>query len=171
MTEAQGAVPLSERPLRVLVADANESLRHTFAEVINAEPGMEVVAEASDGEQAVWLAKHLWPTRLDLVLMDLDMPRLDGITATARINTDLPGLPVVMLAVAGVDRSLFAAIKAGAVGYLIKDLSPAALVRTLRDFDREDALPMSRVLAGRALAYFQRQNSARRAPSASSERS
>jgi DNA-binding NarL/FixJ family response regulator len=153
------AVPeeLSDRPLRILLVDDHESFRHTLAEIINAEADMSVVAEAPDGEQAVWLARHLRPDRLDLVLMDIEMPRLDGVRATEQINAVDPTLPIIILTVSTLDRSLFDAVQAGAVGYLGKGLAAGALVRTLRDFHLEHALPMSRVLAGKVLAHFQQQ--------------
>jgi DNA-binding NarL/FixJ family response regulator len=150
--------PRRDRPLRVLVVDDNEAFRHAIAEVINAEPDMEVVAEAPDGEQALWLAKYLRPARLDLVLMDIEMPRLNGLKATERMNAALPNLPIVMLTVSTLDGNLFDALRAGAVGYLSKGLASAALVRALRDFHREDALPMSRVMARKMLAYFQQRS-------------
>jgi DNA-binding NarL/FixJ family response regulator len=122
--------------------------------VISAEPDMQVVGEAIDGEQAVWLAGCLRPERLDLVLLDITMPRLDGIQATQRINAADPTLPIVILTVSTLDRNLFDAMRAGAVGYLSKSLAPQALVRALRDFRREGALPMSRSMAAKVLAYF-----------------
>src|SRR5919198_521935 len=113
---------MSEAPgrrdqLHVLIADDNEPYRHAIAEVINAEPDMCVVAEVPDGEQAVWLAQYLARDRLNLILMDIDMPRLDGITAAARINAVFPDLPIIILTVSVLDENLFDAIRAGAVGY------------------------------------------------------
>jgi DNA-binding NarL/FixJ family response regulator len=148
------------RQLRVLVADDHGPFRHAIAEVISAEPDMQVVAEAADGEQAVWLARSLRPDRLDLVLMDIDMPQLDGIRATEQINVADPTLPIVVLTVSTLDRSLFDAVRAGAVGYLSKGLESSALIRALRDFHLDDALPMSRVMARKVLAYFQQQGRA-----------
>ena len=146
---------VSEHPLQVLLVDDHDAYRHAIAEAINAEDDMCVVAEAADGEQAVWLAQYLWPSRLDLVLMDIEMPRLDGIAATARIVASHPELPIIMLTVSDLDEHLFNAIRFGAVGYLRKTVSPEALVRCLRDFHRDNALPMSRVMARKVLAYFQ----------------
>jgi DNA-binding NarL/FixJ family response regulator len=148
-------------PLQILVADDHEEFRHTLSELISAEPDMEVVAEVPDGEQAVWLARSLRPDRLDLILMDVEMPRLDGIRATQQINAADPSLPIVMLTVSMLDRTLFAAVSAGAVGYLSKGVRPEALVRALRDFRRDGALPMSRVMAGKVLEYFRAQHAPR----------
>jgi DNA-binding NarL/FixJ family response regulator len=141
------------------MADDHEAFRHAIVEVVNAQPDMEVVAEVADGEQAVCLARHLRADRLDLVLMDINMPRLDGIRAVQQINAADPDLPVVMLTVSTLDGSLFEAMRAGAVGYLSKGLTPAALVRTLRDFHRQKALPMSRVMAHKVLAYLRSRTS------------
>jgi DNA-binding NarL/FixJ family response regulator len=143
--------------LQVLIVDDHDPYRHAIAEVINAEVDMCVRAEASDGEQAELLAQHLWPNQLDLILMDIDMPRMDGITAVSRINTAFPDLPIIMLTVSELDENLFMAIRAGAVGYLSKGLSPSVVVRALREYHLEQALPMSRVMARKVLAYFQGQ--------------
>jgi DNA-binding NarL/FixJ family response regulator len=142
------------RPLRVLIADDDEPFRHALAEVINAEPEMEVVAEAVDGEQVVYLTRYLRPDRLDLVLLDIDMPRLDGILATRQLKATDPLLPIVILTASMLDEDVFEAMRAGAVGYLTKTLGPEALVRALRDFQCLDALPISGVTAHQVLGYL-----------------
>jgi DNA-binding NarL/FixJ family response regulator len=142
------------RRLRILVADDHTLFRRGLREVIDEAEDMEVVAEAADGEQAVRLASQLRPDNLDLVLIDLDMPRLDGIAATERIVATDPTLPVVILTVSGEEVDMLAAVRAGAVGFLTKTLSPVALTRALRDFHRDGALPMSRIMAARLLAHL-----------------
>jgi DNA-binding NarL/FixJ family response regulator len=146
---------LLERPLRLLLADDHTLFRHSLQEVLQEEPDMRVVAEAADGVEAVWRARALWPHQLDLVLMDVDMPRLDGISALRRIVAEHPDVPVVMLTVSMLDRDVLGAARAGAVGYLSKGLAPAAIVRALRDYHREGALPMARTTAARVLAHLQ----------------
>jgi DNA-binding NarL/FixJ family response regulator len=153
------------QPLRILIADDHTFFRRGVREVIEEEDDMEVVGEATDGEEAIQRIRELRPDGLDLVLMDVDMPCLDGIAATKRILAEDPGLPVVMLTVSTLDRDLFAAARSGAVGFLSKGLSPTALVRALRDFCREGALPMSPTMAAKVLAHFQ-QATASAAPNA-----
>lgn len=141
--------------LRILIADDHAFFRRGLREVLSDEPDLAVVAEAADGDEAVRRARALRPDGLDLVLMDIDMAPVDGITATERLVADDPDLPVVMLTVSTLDRDLFDAVRVGAVGYLSKSLSPEALVRALRRFQRDEALPMSRSMATKVLAYFQ----------------
>ena len=142
-------------PLRILIADDHAFFRRGLREVINDEPDMVVVAEASDGEEAIRRARTLRPQALDLVLMDIDMAPVDGIAATERLVSADPDLPVVMLTVSTLDRDLFDAVRVGAVGYLSKSLAPDALVRALRRFQQDEALPMSRSMATKVLAFFQ----------------
>lgn len=146
--------PEPQAPLRILIADDHAFLRRGIRDVIDAESDMRVVAEAADGAQALEIVRSLRPDRLDLVLMDIDMPVLDGIRATERINAADPSLPVVILTVSTLDRDLFDAIRVGAVGFLSKSLAPDALVRTLRGFHRGESLPMSPSTAQKVLAYF-----------------
>lgn len=141
-------------PLRILIVDDHAFFRRGIREVINDEEDMQVVAEASDGEQALETARRLRPAELDLVLMDIDMPRMDGITAADRINEVDPDLPVIMLTVSTLDRDLFEAVRVGALGFLSKSLSPDALVRSLRGFARGESLPMSPSMAQKVLGYF-----------------
>ena len=143
------------RQLRILIADDHPLFRRGIRDVIDEEDDMQVVGEAADGEQAVQRARELGPHGLDLVLMDIDMPRLGGIAATKRILAEHPGLPVVMLTVSTLDVDVFEATRAGARGFLSKSLAPAAMVRALRDFHRDGALPMSRTMAARLLAQLQ----------------
>lgn len=156
------------RPLRVLLVDDHELLRRGVRQVIDDEQDMRVVAEAADGEEALERVRELRPDRLDLVLMDIEMPRLDGIAATRRIRAEDPDLPVVMLTVSSSDEDLFEAARAGSVGFLSKTLSPTALVRALRDFHRKGALPMPRTMAARLLAHLQKVAASER-PAAGSE--
>jgi len=119
--------------IRVLIADDHAILRKGIRALLGTEPDLEVVGEAADGLQAVEQARALRP---DVILMDLVMPRLDGIEATRRISAALPGGPgaprVLVLTSFAADDKVFPAIKAGALGYILKDSGPAELVQAIR---------------------------------------
>jgi DNA-binding NarL/FixJ family response regulator len=153
-----------EGPLRILLADDHEPFRRAMRGVIDAQDDMKIVAEAADGAEAVRVSRSLRPDGLDMVLMDIDMPRLDGIKATQQITAADPDLPVVMLTVSTLDRDLFEAVRVGAIGFLSKGLSADAVVRALRSFHRYESLPLPRAMASKVLAYFQ-QRETRTAPS------
>lgn len=115
--------------LRVLVADDHPVVRAGIAGLLAAEPGIEVVGEAADGEQAVAMAAALRP---DVVVMDLRMPRLDGDEATARIRSSSPTVRVLVLTTYETDDSILRAIEAGASGYLLKAAPPEEIVAGVR---------------------------------------
>lgn len=150
-----GAARMAPGPLRILIVDDHACVRLGIREVINEEGDMRVVGEAAHGEQAGDVVRRLRPDGLDLVLMDIDMPRMDGIAATERITRAEPDLPVVMLTVSTLDRDLFEALRVGAVGFLSKSLSPDALVRAIRGFHQGETLPVSAAMAQKVLGYFQ----------------
>lgn len=160
-TASPPPVPAERSPLRVLITDDHAFFRRGIREIINDEDDMQVVGEATDGAQAVRMARELRPRGLDVVLMDIDMPVLDGISATEQISANDPDLPVVMLTVSTLDRDLFEAVRVGAVGFLSKSLSPDALVRALRAFHRGESLPMSPSMAQKVLGYFQQAKAGR----------
>ncbi|NUS64303.1 MAG: response regulator transcription factor [Saccharothrix sp.] len=114
--------------MRVLIADDQALFREALATLLEVQPEIEVVGEAGDGEQAVRRCAELRP---DVVLMDLRMPVLDGITATARLRVEQPGVRVLALTTFDDDADVFAALRAGALGYLLKDVSSARLVEAL----------------------------------------
>nr|NLD41044.1 response regulator transcription factor [Actinomycetales bacterium] len=118
--------------IRLLIADDHPVVRGGLAALLSADPGLEVVAEASDGDQAVRLAAA---TRPDVVLMDLRMPGVDGVAATARIAAGEAGEPaprVLILTTYESDDQILAAIEAGAAGYLLKAASLAEIVAGIR---------------------------------------
>jgi DNA-binding NarL/FixJ family response regulator len=156
--------PQAQGPLRILLADDHEPFRRAMRGVIDRQEDMRIVAEAGDGAEAVRLSRSLRPDGLDVVLMDIDMPKLDGIKATQQITAADPDLPVVMLTVSTLDRDLFEAVRVGAIGFLSKGLSADAVVRALRSFHRYESLPLPRAMASKVLAYFQQRD--RPAPAA-----
>ncbi|MGW1837495.1 response regulator transcription factor [Streptomyces sp. NPDC002067] len=115
---------------RVVVADDQTVVREGIVMLLGLLPGIEVVGSAPDGEEAVRLVAELAP---DIVLMDLRMPRCDGVEATRRIRTDHPGTQVVVLTTYADDDSLFPALQAGARGYLTKDADGDEIVRAIDD--------------------------------------
>ena len=117
-------------PIRVLVVDDHAIVREGLRWLMSTEPGIELVGEAADGQDALEKARALCP---DVILMDLVMPRMDGIVAISRIKETLPEVRVLVLTSFAEDEQVFPAIKAGALGYLLKDTSPQALLRAIRD--------------------------------------
>ena len=110
--------------MRILIADDHALFRDSLKSLLAAR-GHEVLGEAKDGRQAVELAHRLRP---DVVLMDLSMPELDGLSATKLIVADLPEVKVVVLTASDDDQNLFEAIKSGAQGYVLKNQAPEDLV-------------------------------------------
>jgi DNA-binding NarL/FixJ family response regulator len=125
--------------IRVLLADDQALMRAGFRALLDAEDGLEVVGEAADGAAAVDRSRLLRP---DVVLMDVQMPGLDGIEATRRIAADpgLAGVRVLILTNFGLDSYVFAALRAGASGFLLKDADPADLLQAVAVVARGDAL-------------------------------
>ncbi len=121
MTRPDEAANAAEggEPIRVLIVDDHALIRRSLELALTAEPDIEVVGEASDGEEAVELAGRLLP---DVVLMDVRMPRRSGIEATSGIKESVPSTRIIMLTVSDEEEDLFEAIKAGATGYLLKDV-------------------------------------------------
>jgi DNA-binding NarL/FixJ family response regulator len=130
--------------IRVLLADDQTLVRSGFRALLDSEDDITVVGEAVDGEQAVELAKQTVP---DIVLMDIRMPRLDGLSATARITAEprLAGTRVVVLTTFELDEYVFGALRAGASGFLLKDIETSALLDAVRVVHAGEALLAPRV--------------------------
>ncbi|MFJ1761884.1 response regulator [Amycolatopsis sp. NPDC088138] len=121
---------------RVLIADDQALLRGSFRVLVDSAPGLEVVGEASDGVEAVTLTRREKP---DVVLMDVRMPEMDGIEATRRICAETD-VRVLMLTTFDLDEYVYAALRAGASGFLLKDTRPADLLAAIEVIANGDAL-------------------------------
>ena len=121
---------MSERTrIRVLIAEDHAVVRNGLKSILDSDPEFEVVGEASDGDQALTLAQDLLP---DVVLMDIRMGQADGITATRRIRSVVPSVRVVVLTSYDEDELVFSSIRAGASGYLLKEVSAHQLLNAIR---------------------------------------
>jgi len=140
--------------LRILLVDDHVLFRKGVAALLARRPDMEVIGEASDGLDAITVARELLP---DVILMDIHMPRCDGLEATRRIKREVPHVKIVILTVSDDDQNLFEAIKSGAQGYLLKDLEPTKLYDLLESISRGEA-PLSGVVAAKILQEFARPN-------------
>lgn len=138
------------KTIQVLLVDDHALFRKGLVNLLEGEPGFQVIGEAGNGAEAIKKAKQLKP---DLVLMDLHMPETGGIEATRRIRELLPCTRVVILTISEDDKDLFEAIKCGAHGYLLKKIQPEGLFASLRGvFDGE--APLSRSTASKILNEF-----------------
>jgi DNA-binding NarL/FixJ family response regulator len=123
--------------IRVLLADDEALVRAGFELVLRPEADIELVGEAADGAAAIDEARRLSP---DVVVMDVRMPGVDGLEATRRILAEAPGVRILILTTFGEDRDVYAALRAGASGFLLKDSTPEDLVHAIRVVARGDAL-------------------------------
>jgi DNA-binding NarL/FixJ family response regulator len=124
--------------LHVVIADDQALVRAGFRMILEADGGIQVVGEAADGEEAISVVRQLQP---DVVLMDVRMPRLDGLEATRRLLADSASAPrVIMLTTFDIDEYVYTALRAGASGFLLKDVTPEQLVASVKLVSAGDAL-------------------------------
>ena len=151
---------MTSSTVRVLIADDQMMVRQGFTVLLNARPGIEVVGQAVDGEEAVAMVAELAP---DVVLMDIRMPGLGGIEATRRITADAPHPRVLVLTTFDLDEYVYDALRAGASGFLLKDASADQLAEAVRVVAAGDAL-LAPGITRRLIAEFSRLTDAPRAP-------
>ena len=141
---------MSSEPLRILIADDHLLFRDGLRALLKAAPDTELVGEATTGEEAVALAAELQP---DVVLMDIQMPGVNGIEATRRILHDSPRVRVLMITMYEDDTSVFTAMRAGARGYLLKGAKYDEVLRAVRAVGAGEAI-FSPAIATRMMDYF-----------------
>jgi len=139
-------------PIQVLIVDDHPIVRDGLRAAIEAEPGLEVVGEAADGAEAVGWAGR---ARIDVALMDLRMPRMDGVTAIRELRRISPDTRVLVLTTFDTDSDVLPAIEAGATGYLLKDAPTEELLRAVRAAHRGEPV-LSPSVAGRLIGQVRR---------------
>lgn len=137
-------------PFRVLIVDDHADAREGMRYIVGSDPDFEIVAEGKNGLEAIELTEKWMP---DIILMDINMPQMDGLEATKRIKARFPYVKIVMVTVSDDIKDLFEALKKGAQGYLLKNLHPASWHEYLKAIAVDEA-PMSRELANRILQEF-----------------
>ena len=136
--------------LRVLIADDHPLFREGLAGTLETVPGIELVAQASNGEQAIAMAEELQP---DVVVMDLRMPGVNGIEATRAIVRTSPQIRILVLTMSAEDASIFTAMRAGARGYVLKDADKEDILRAIRAVGHGEAI-FSPAIATRVIDFF-----------------
>ena len=137
-------------PIQVLIADDHPVFRHGMRAVLEAAPDTVVVGEATTGDEAITLAKQLRP---DVIMMDLQMPHLNGIDATRRLRQVNPDAHVLVVTMFEDDSSVFAAMRAGARGYVLKDATKDEILRAIRAVAHGEAI-FSPAIANRLITFF-----------------
>ena len=153
-------------PIRILVADDHLIIRQGLRLILETQDGFELVGEAADGAEAVRLCADLHP---DVVLMDLRMPGMDGLTAIQRLRTEQPGIAVVILTTFNEDDLMMRGLRLGAKGYLLKDTDRETLFNAIRAASRGETLLKPEIIA-RVLAQASEIGPAASSPSALTER-
>jgi DNA-binding NarL/FixJ family response regulator len=147
--------------IRVAIVDDQPLFTDGLGRIVGAQPGMEVVGTAHDGESGVKMCAELLP---DVILMDISMPIMDGVTATGKIRDILPEAKILILTVNADDVHVFQGIKAGATGYLLKDCTPDDLSRAIRTVHAGDTI-MAPEIARKMLLAFEEADPEPEAPS------
>jgi DNA-binding NarL/FixJ family response regulator len=146
--------------IRILLADDQDIIRHGLKLIIEQQPDMTIVGQAANGEEAVALARELKP---DVVLMDIQMPKMNGIRATRAITGELKQTRVVILTTYDIDGYVFDGIRAGAQGYLLKDTSTENLQEVIRSVHSGES-QIDPAIAGKVMDEFRRLSAASEAP-------
>ncbi|MBA4496487.1 response regulator [Paenactinomyces guangxiensis] len=135
---------------RILIGDDHEDARKAMRMILESDPGFEIVGEARTGQEVICLTEQMMP---DMILMDINMPDLNGLEATRLIKERFPYVKIVMVTVSDDASDLFEALKKGAQGYLLKNLNPSIWLEYLQSLAADEA-PMPREVARRILNEF-----------------
>jgi len=138
--------------VRVLLADDQELIREGLSIILGAQPDIQIVGQAVNGEESLTAARKLKP---DVILMDIRMPVMDGIAATRAIKAELPEVQILILTTYSEDELVFEGIRAGAIGYLLKDITREQLAEAVRGAARGEA-QIDPAVASQVLAEFKR---------------
>lgn len=125
------------KKIRVLIADDHELVRRGLVSIISTEQEFDIIGEAKNGREAIEMAKT---TRPDIILLDIRMPDIDGITATKEIKANMPEVKILVLTAFQNEHEIFAAIGAGVSGYILKDISPEDLINSIRTISQGQSL-------------------------------
>jgi len=145
--------------IRIVLVEDHVLVREGTKDMLNRQPDFQVVAEAGDGEEAINLVSELCP---DIVIMDIELPKINGIEATKRIKASNPAISVLVLTAYDNDQYIFALLEAGAAGYLLKDASTSELIQTIRAVYAGE-LVLHPIVARKVINYFAKHTSRVRA--------
>lgn len=145
--------------IRIVLVEDHVLVREGTKDMLNRQPDFQVVAEAGDGEEAINLVSELCP---DIVIMDIELPKINGIEATKRIKASNPAISVLVLTAYDNDQYIFALLEAGAAGYLLKDASTSELIQTIRAVYAGE-LVLHPIVARKVINYFAKHTSSVRA--------
>lgn len=141
--------------IRIVLVEDHVLVREGTKDMLNRQPDFQVVAEAGDGEEAINLVSELCP---DIVIMDIELPKINGIEATKRIKASNPAISVLVLTAYDNDQYIFALLEAGAAGYLLKDASTSELIQTIRAVYAGE-LVLHPIVARKVINYFAKHTS------------
>lgn len=147
--------------IRIVICEDQRLMRESLRVVLSLEPGFVIAGEAADGAEAMRLAQQVQP---DIMLMDIKMPHVNGVEATASITTRFPGIRVIILTTFDADDYVFEAIESGAMGYLLKDVPATDLVTTIRRVHAGEAFIQPAIATKLLMAYGRRGHLAHQAP-------